>query len=225
MEIIIIGTAQPFRGGIAAFNERLAKEYIKQGHTVKIYTFTTQYPNFLFPGKTQYTNQKETSNLSIKRSFSSIHPFSWIKTGREIKKLQADLIIIPYWLPFMAPSLGSIARIIKKNKKSKIISLVHNIIPHEKRFFDKCLSNYFVNSVDGFISLSQAVLDDIDIFDSQKPRIFSPHPLYDHFGEIISKDLSFKKLGLDPNYQYFLFFGFIRDYKGLDLLMKSYLNF
>ncbi len=224
MKIIIIGTAYPYRGGLAAFNERLANEYLSQGHDVDIYTFSLQYPSFLFPGKTQYSNELPPENLVIKRFVNSINPFNWIKVGKKVRKQKPDLVIIPFWLPFMAPCLGTIARIIRKDRSIPVVSIVHNMIPHEAHFTDKKLSSYFVHSVDAFVTLSRSVLTDIDSFDANKPKAYCPHPLYDHFGKKLSKEKAIEKLGLDPDYHYMLFFGFIRDYKGLDLLLKALVN-
>jgi len=222
MKVIIIGTAYPYRGGLTAFNERLAEEYISQGHDVEIYTFTLQYPSFLFPGKTQYSEEPAPKNLKIKRSINSINPFNWIKVGREIRKKQPDLVLIKFWLPFMAPCFGTILKIIRKNNHTRIISILDNIIPHEKRIGDRTLTQYFVNAADGFVAMSKSVLNDLNTFDGKKPKAFSPHPLYDNFGEKISQEEAIKKLNLDENQRYMLFFGFIRDYKGLDLLLKAY---
>lgn len=222
MKIIIVGTAHPYRGGLAAFNERLANEYVSQGHDVEIYTFTLQYPSFLFPGKTQFSDAPAPDNLRIKQAINSVNPFNWILIGREIRKKKPELVIIPFWLPFMSPCLGTIGRIIKMNKKIKVVSILHNIIPHESHFTDRMLSSYFVGSADAFVTLSRSVLKEMAFFDKKKPTIYCPHPLYDHFGEIMPKEMAIKKLGLDPSFKYMLFFGFIRDYKGLDLLMKAY---
>lgn len=224
MNIIIIGTAHPYRGGLTAFNERIANEYAAQGHEVEIYTFTLQYPSFLFPGKTQYSDEPAPKGLKIYRKINSISPFNWIKTGREIRKKSPDLVIIKFWLPFMSPCLGSIARLIRKNRKTKVISILDNLIPHEKRIGDRMLTKYFVRSVDGFVAMSRLVLADIDIFDKQKPRIFSPHPLYDNFGEKVLRSEAIQKLNLNENTHYILFFGFIRNYKGLDLLLEAFAN-
>lgn len=221
MKVVILGSAHPLRGGLAAYNERLAREYISQGHSVLIYTFSLQYPGFLFPGTTQYSDQPIPDDLFIHVKVNSINPFNWLSVGREIKELNADLLIIKYWLPFMAPCLGTIARIVKGNKKTKVVSVIDNIIPHEKRMGDRALSNYFVNSVDGFIAQSRSVLDDLNTFDSSKPKLFSPHPLYDNFGAAVSKAEAIQKLGLQMNGLYILFFGFIRDYKGLDILLDA----
>jgi glycosyltransferase involved in cell wall biosynthesis len=221
MKVVILGSAHPLRGGLAAYNERLAREYIRQGHSVVIYTFSLQYPDFLFPGTTQYSDQPVPDDLYIHVRVNSINPFNWLSVGREIKKLNADLLIIKFWLPFMAPCLGTIARIVRGNKKTKVISIIDNIIPHEKRIGDFALSRYFVSSVDGFIAQSRSVLDDLNKFDSSKPKIFSPHPLYDNFGSVISKAEAIEKLGLQMNGLYILFFGFIRDYKGLDILLHA----
>ena len=222
MKIVIIGTAYPYRGGLTAFNERLAREYIQQGHEVEIYTFTLQYPSFLFPGKTQYSDEPAPEGVKILRKINSINPLNWVKTGREIRKKQPDLVIVKYWLPFMAPCYGTILRQVRKNGVTRIISILDNIIPHEKRVGDRWLTQYFVNAVDGFVAMSKSVLNDINLFNRQKPKIFSPHPLYDNFGEKVLRAEAIKKLNLDKNQKYMLFFGFIRDYKGLDLLLKAY---
>lgn len=221
MKIVILGSAHPLRGGLAAYNERLAREFIKQGHSVQIYTFSLQYPEFLFPGTTQYSDQPAPDDLYIHVKVNSINPLNWYAVGKEIAKLNADLLIIKFWLPFMAPCLGTIARLAKRNKKTKVISILDNVIPHEKRIGDLSLIRYFVNSVDAFIAMSQSVLNDLDKFDTKKPRFFNPHPLFDNFGEPIFKADAYEKLGLEISTEYILFFGFIRDYKGLDLLLKA----
>lgn len=222
MKIIIIGAAYPYRGGLAAFNERLACEYIAQGNEVEIYTFSLQYPAFLFPGKTQYSDEPAPDGLKIYRKINSINPLNWIKTGWEIRKKNPDCVIIKFWLPFMSPCLATIARLIRKNRKTKMVSILDNLIPHEKRIGDRMLTNYFVKSMDGFVAMSHLVLADIDKFDKLKPRIFSPHPLYDNFGKKAARQEALDKLGLDENTRYILFFGFIRNYKGLDLLLEAF---
>jgi len=220
-KIVIIGSAYPLRGGLSAYNERLAKAYLDNGDDVIIYTFSLQYPNFLFPGKTQYADGPPPEKLDIRVKINSINPLNWFKVGKELKKLNPDMVIIKFWIPFMAPCLGKIARIIKKNKYSKVISIIDNIIPHEKRPGDHLLAKYWVKSVDGFVVMSRAVLDDLNIFDKQKPKLYCPHPLYDNFGEFIEKDKAREMLGLTVDEKYILSFGFIRDYKGLDLLLEA----
>jgi D-inositol-3-phosphate glycosyltransferase len=221
MKVVILGTAHPLRGGLAAYNERLAREYIRQGHSVVIYTFSLQYPNFLFPGTTQYSDQPAPDDLYIHVKVNSVNPLNWRKVGKEIAALNADLMIVKFWLPFMAPCLGTISRIVRKNKKTKVVSIIDNIIPHEKRIGDFALAKYFVNSVDGFIAMSDSVLDDLKKFDTVKPKIFSPHPLYDNFGPAVNKMEAYEHLGLEVSTEYILFFGFIRDYKGLDWLLQA----
>ncbi len=222
-KVIIIGTAYPFRGGgMSTYNERLARAYQQRGDDVTIYTFSLQYPGFLFPGKTQYSTDPPPSDLNIKVSVNSVNPLNWVKVGLEIKKLKADLVIIRYWMPFMAPCLGTLARIIRSNKHSKVVAITDNIIPHEKMPGGSLLSSYFVKSCDGFIAMSRAVLKDLEKFDAFKPRLFSPHPLYDTFGAAVPKITAKLKLGLEEGVHYILFFGFIREYKGLDLLIKAF---
>ena len=222
-KIVIIGSAYPLRGGgLATYNERLALEYIRNGCDVTIYTFSLQYPSFLFPGKTQYSEGPAPKDLNIKITVNSINPLTWLKTGKEIRKLKPDIVIIKFWIPFMGPCLGKIARIIKKNNHTKIVSIIDNIIPHEKRSGDRMLANYFVKAIDGFVVMSKSVLNDLETFDKSKPKVFCLHPLYDNYGEIIPKEIAKQKLGLNNSLKYLLFFGFIRDYKGLDLLLEAF---
>ena len=221
MKIVILGTAWPYRGGIADFNNRLAQEFMSEGNQVKIITFTLQYPSFLFPGKTQYSPDPKPEGLDIVRLLNSVNPFNWIKVSREIRREKPDILIVPFWMPFMGASTGAVSRMAKRCG-AKRIAILHNLIPHEHTPGDKILSRYFIKSVDGYVALSESVLSDINLFDRNRPRTFSPHPLYDHFGTLASREESLKHLGLDPAFRYILFFGLIRDYKGLDLLLKAY---
>lgn len=222
MKIVILGTAYPYRGGLSAFNERLAYEYQNQGHDVEIYTFTHQYPDFLFPGKTQYSTEPAPENLKIVRKVHSYNPFNWIKIGREIARMKPDMMITKFWLPFMSPCFGTIARIVRRNKHTKLISILDNVIPHEHRIGDKQFVRYFIKPTDGFVAMSRSVLADLRLFTQDKPAVFSPHPLYDHYGERLSREEALSLLNLDPENHYALFFGFIRAYKGLDLLLEAF---
>ncbi len=224
MRVIILGTAWPYRGGLAAFNERLARQFMAEGHEVEILTFTLQYPNFLFPGKTQYSDDPQPADLKITRVMNSINPISWIRTGRLIRKKKADLLVVKFWIPLMAPCLGTIARIARKGG-TKVVSVLDNVIPHEPHFWDKWFIRYFIRSIDRFVAMSDSVRADCQKFISKrhpKPITLSPHPLYDNFGQPLSKSEARRLLGIAPDTTCMLFFGFIRDYKGLDLLMKAY---
>lgn len=222
MKVTLVGTAHPFRGGIAVFIERLARAFKQNKDEVRISTFTLQYPKILFPGETQYSSSPKPTDLSITQEVNSINPFNWIKVGNKIRKEKPDLVIFKYWIPFMGPSLGTIARRIRKNNHTKVIVVVDNIIPHEKRFGDNALNKYFVKSVDAFVAMSQSVLDDLKTFDATKPKMLSPHPLYDNFGKAKTREEALKALDLDSTYNYMLFFGIIRQYKGLDILLKAF---
>ena len=221
MKVIIVGTAYPYRGGLSAFNERLAYEYLQRGDEVEIYTFTLQYPSFLFPGKTQYSDEPAPKGLTIHRRINSINPFNWLKTGRAIARKRPDLLITKFWLPFMAPCLGTIERRVRRNGHTRIVSILDNIIPHEHRPGDRIFARYFVRSTDAFVAMSRSVLDDLSLFDTKKPRRFCPHPLYDHYGDILPKEEARRMVGIDTDGRYVLFFGFIRSYKGLDLLLDA----
>lgn len=219
---MIIGSAYPLRGGLAAYNERLAREFARLGHEVQIETFSLQYPSFLFPGKTQYADWPAPADLRINVSVNSVNPINWLKVGRRIRRQKPDMVIIKFWLPFMGPCFGTIARLIRKNRHTRILSILDNIIPHEHRAGDRLLTRYFVKPVDGFVAMSRSVLTDIDSFEKVKPRKLCPHPLFDNFGTAIPREEALTELSLDPQYRYLLFFGFIRDYKGLDLLLKAF---
>lgn len=221
MKIIILGSAYPLRGGLATYNERLAKAFQDEGHDVTIYNFSLQYPSILFPGKSQYSTEGAPNDLKIITKVNSINPLNWIAVGNEIKNLKPDLFIVKYWLPFMGPCYGTILRRAKKNKHTKVISILDNIIPHEKRIGDNAFTNYFIKPVDGFVSMSDNVKEDLKQFDITKPSVLQPHPLYDNFGESVSRDEALKELNLSPDFRYLLFFGFIRKYKGLDILLDA----
>lgn len=220
MKIAILGSAHPLRGGLAAFNERLAYQLQEQGHSVIIYSFSLQYPSFLFPGKTQFTDEPAPAGLTIKTIVNSVNPLNWVSVGSEMKEEKFDLIIVKYWLPFMGPAFGTILRRVRKNKHTKVLCIVDNIIPHEKRPGDKQFTNYFIKPVDAFVTMSKDVLKDVKTF-TDKPAYFTPHPIYDSYNEPVSKDDACKWLNLDPDKKYILFFGFIREYKGLDLLLEA----
>jgi glycosyltransferase involved in cell wall biosynthesis len=222
-KVIILGSAYPLRGGgIATFNERMARAFIENEDEVKIITFSLQYPSFLFPGKTQYSEEEPPEGLDIEVMVNSVNPLNWIKVGRYLRREAPDLLVLRYWIPFMGPCLGTISKIARKNKKTKVIAIADNVIPHEHKPGDKLFSTYFVKNVDAFITMSKSVLNDLSLFDTTKPRKYTPHPLYDNFGDIISKEDAKHNLNLDPHFRYVLFFGFIRDYKGLDLLLKAF---
>jgi D-inositol-3-phosphate glycosyltransferase len=222
MNITIIGTAYPYRGGLASYNERLARQFISEGHDVTILTFNLQYPGFLFPGKSQFIDGPPPEGLNIERKVNSINPFNWISVGFKIKKQNPDILIFKYWIPFMAPCFGTIARIAGSNSHTKVICILDNVIPHEKRPGDKILTRYFTNCIDGGIAMSQSVLDDLLKFRQDVPVRLSPHPLFDNFGTSPERKDALSILGLDPEFRYLLFFGFIRSYKGLDLLIEAF---
>ncbi|HSB91935.1 MAG TPA: glycosyltransferase [Flavitalea sp.] len=218
--IVIIGPAHPLRGGLATFNQRLAKEFISMGHECSIYSFSLQYPSFLFPGTTQYSDDP-APDLDIHTRINSVNPLNWISVGRELRKYKPDLVVVRFWLPFMGPALGTILRQVRKNKHTRIIAITDNVIPHEKRPGDKQFTKYFLRACHGFITMSEKVLQDLRTFEPYKPARQLLHPLYDNFGEAISKDVAKAHLGLGQVDKIVLFFGFIRKYKGLDILLRA----
>ena len=223
MKIIILGTAYPFRGGLATFNERLARQLQAEGHEVEVITFTLQYPSFLFPGKTQYSTEKAPNDLLIRQQVNSCNPLNWIKVGRRIQQMQPDILISCYWMAFFAPCFGIIQRLAQRNGKTRCIALVHNMIPHEPSILDKIFAPFFVRNTNGFVALSESVVQDINRFDkAAKPKTSYPHPIYDHYGEQMTKEEACLALNLNPENEYMLFFGLVRAYKGLDLLLEAF---
>ena len=221
MKVIIVGPGHPLRGGIANFNEALCRSFIQGGEEASIYSFSLQYPKLFFPGKTQYDDGAAPGDITIKTKINSINPFNWWKVASTIRKEKPDLVIVRFWLPFLAPCLGTIVRLIKKDKKIKVIAITDNVIPHEKRIGDNAFIRYFVKACDAFVVMSKAVLNDLTKFTDNPNKIFSPHPVYDIFGDKIDRDEARKKLSLEKKGKYVLFFGFIRKYKGLDLLLEA----
>jgi glycosyltransferase involved in cell wall biosynthesis len=221
-KILIVGPAWPLRGGLATYNERLCREFNAQGHVCQILSFSLQYPSFLFPGKTQFSTDPKPNDIEILPQLNSINPLNWLSLGNSMANRGYDVVIFRYWMSFMAPAFGTIARKIKNKSSAKILAITDNIIPHEKKFFDSVFTNYFLNSCDGFLSMSRAVYEQVSQLQPNKPRAYVPHPMYDMFGEKLLKTKAKEELELDINTNYLLFFGFIRKYKGLQLLLESF---
>ncbi len=227
MKVVIIGPAYPLRGGLATFDQRLCRAFSDEGHSASIYSFSLQYPGFLFPGTTQFSSDAPPENIEIHTLINSINPFNWLSTGRRLKKEAPDLVVVRYWLPLMGPALGTILRRVRKNRKTRIVAITDNILPHEKRPGDLAFTKYFLKSCDAFITMSDEVMRDLRRFEIEKPAIKVTHPLYDNFGEIISREEARKilrerlKVDISGRDKIILFFGFIRRYKGLDILFHA----
>ncbi len=221
-KVIIIGSAYPLRGGgLTTFNHRLCKAFIDAGDEACIYSFSLQYPSILFPGSSQYSDEPAPEGLEIYSVINSIHPINWWQVGDELRRVKPDIIVVRYWLPFMGPAFGTILRQVRKNRHTKIIAITDNIIPHEKRIGDRAFTKYFLKACDGFITMSRQVMTDLRSFEPDKPALQVPHPLYDNFGNKIPKPQAREHLALPADEKIILFFGFIRKYKGLDLLIEA----
>ena len=220
--ILIVGPAHPLRGGLATYNERLAAVLKESGHECDILSFSLQYPKLLFPGKTQLSSDSAPNNIIIHSEINSINPLNWISVGLKYKKAKYDIVVFRYWMSFMAPAFGTIARLIKSNAHTKILAITDNVIPHERKFFDAAFTNYFLPVCDGFLTMSESVKQDLIDLKLTQPIAYVPHPMYDTFGTAIDKNEAKKLLGLDTGTNYLLFFGFIRKYKGLGLLLNAF---
>lgn len=224
LKIAIVGPAHPYRGGLASIMETMAREYQARGYEVRILTFTLQYPSLLFPGKSQTVTTPAPEDLHIERRVSTINPFTWWSVGRELCRMQPDIVLMKYWTPFMAPCFGSIARLARRNKHTKVICQIDNVEPHEHHITDKMFNRYYLRSVDGFVYMSEQVYGELKAYTSAPAR-FSPHPMFEHFGDRVERTEACRKLGIDPAQRYAMFFGLIRDYKGLDTLLEAWSKF
>ncbi|RZK35051.1 MAG: glycosyl transferase family 1, partial [Hymenobacter sp.] len=222
MKVVIIGPAYPLRGGLATYNERLARAFQAAGDEVRLVTFSLQYPDFLFPGQTQFSTEAGPTDLDIEVSLNSVNPLSWLAVGRRLRRERPDLVVFRFWLPFMGPALGTVARLVRGNGHTRVVAITDNVIPHEKRPGDGPQTRYFLRACDGFVTMSRSVLTDLQRLGFRgKPALYRPHPLYDNFGPAKPKAAALAALGLDPQFRYLLFFGFIRAYKGLDILLEA----
>lgn len=220
-KILIVGPAHPLRGGLATYNERLAQVFNELGHDCHILSFSLQYPSLLFPGKTQLSTDTAPEDVTIFSEINSINPINWLQVGLRYKKAKYDIVIFRYWMSFMAPAFGTIARIIKQNQHTKILAITDNVIPHERKFFDASFTNYFLPVCDGFLTMSESVKQDLIDLKLTQPIAYVPHPMYDTFGVPMDKNKAKQKLGWDEKQRYLLFFGFIRKYKGLGILLEA----
>ena len=221
MKIVILGPAHPYRGGLASIMETMAREYQSRGHEVVIYTFTVQYPSILFPGKSQFVDTPAPADLRIERVMNTVNPINWVCLGLRLKREKPDMVLMKYWTPFMAPCFGTMARIARTNGVTKFICQVDNVEPHEHHIIDKPCNHYYLKAMDGFVYMSEQVGGELRAYTSV-PAIFSPHPMFENFGKVVERKVACEKLGLDADADYSLFFGLIRDYKGLDLLLEAW---
>lgn len=220
MRIAILSAFYPYRGGIAQFNANIFEELSKE-HTVKAFNFSRQYPEFLFPGKTQYvTPDDEAVAIESEALLDTANPFSYMTTAKAIRAWNPDILVYRYWMPYFGPSLGYVCRHMKKN--CKVIGILDNVIPHEQRFFDKPFTKYLISGTDAFITMCTEVDNDLLKLSSEKPHTIQPHPLYSHFGEKLDREEAENILGLQKGKKNILFFGLIRKYKGLDILIDAF---
>ena len=220
MRIAFLSTFFPFRGGIAQFSGAMFRS-LELKHTIKAFNFSRQYPTILFPGETQYVKPDDfAESIPTERILDSINPVSFYGTAKSINKFNPDIYISSYWMTFFGPSLGIVAK--RLNPKIKKIAILHNVKPHEKRFFDQAANQFFLKNHDGFVVLSDTVEKDLlSILPSAKVLKLK-HPNYNHFGEKLNQVDALQKLDLDQHKKTILFFGIIRDYKGLDILLEAF---
>lgn len=221
LNIVLLGPAHPYRGGLAAIMHTMARHYQAQGHGVRLLTFTVQYPSLLFPGKSQFTDAPAPDDLSIERCVNTANPLNWIRMGLRLRRERPDMVLLKYWTPFMGPCFGTIARIARRNRHTKFVCQIDNVEPHEPHFFDRWLNRWFLGAVDGFVYMSEQVHRELTAY-SSAPALFSPHPMFENYGEREPREEAVSILGLDVTKRYALFFGLIRDYKGLDWLLEAW---
>lgn len=220
MRIVIVGTASPLRGGIAHYNALLYAA-LAERHSVEMITFRRQYPRMFFPGKTQ--NEESSGSefrIPSRVLVDSINPFNWAAVGRMIAAEKPDLLLFKYWLPFFGPCFGTIARSVKRRGSTRVVYICDNVVPHEKRPGDRAFTRYAFRPADGFIVQSAAVERDlISLFPGARyERV--PHPVYHGFGRPVPQSEARQRLGIRAQ-EVLLFFGYIRKYKGLGILLDA----
>ncbi|MDZ4752029.1 MAG: glycosyltransferase [Flavobacteriales bacterium] len=222
MKIVLLSTLYPYRGGIAQFNACLLRELEKKSNEVVGVNFSRQYPSLLFPGKTQYVNENDPADqIPSVRLLDSINPFSWWNTIKFIKAQKPDLVVVRYWTPFLAPALGFICGKLKRSG-IRVVAITDNIIPHEPRWWDRVMARYFLQGVNGFVAMTSDVERNTKDIISELPSIVKPHPFYNHFGARIDRLVACKSLDIPSGRKVLLFFGLIREYKGLDILLEAF---
>ncbi len=220
MKIAILSCFYPYRGGIAQFNASLLGE-LGRDHEVRAFNFSRQYPDFLFPGRTQYvTPEDEAVPVESERLLDTADPFTWGRTARAIRAWDPDILLLRYWMSWFAPSLGAVAA--RMNPRCKVIAVLDNVVPHERHFFDAPLTKRFLRRCDGFVTMCSEVADDLLELRPGANYIIHQHPLYSHFGEKLPRQEAESLLGLESGKKNLLFFGLIREYKGLDILLEAF---
>lgn len=221
MKITILGPAHPYRGGLAAIMETMAAEYMRRGDTVQILTFSLQYPSFLFPGKSQTVDTPAPEGLHIERAVNTCNPLNWVRVGLRLRRERPDMILMKYWTPFMAPCFGTMARIARTNGHTRVVCQIDNVEPHEHHLTDRIFNLYYLRAVDAFVNMSASVGEQLRRY-TTAPALFSPHPMFEHLGSRVERTEACHRLGWDPSRHYVLFFGLIRAYKGLDILLEAW---
>lgn len=220
MRIAILSCFYPFRGGIAQFNANIYEE-LSRDHLVKAFNFKRQYPEMLFPGRTQYVDKDDVAvPIESEALLDTANPFTYISTAKAIREWKPDILITRYWMPYFGTSLGYVTRQLKKS--CKVIQILDNVIPHEKRFFDRPFTKYFLEGGTGYVTLCEEVAKDLLEYRPDAEYTVLPHPLYSHFGEKLQPKEARKLLGIDEGLRTILFFGLIREYKGLDILLEAF---
>ncbi len=221
LNITLLGPAHPYRGGLAIIMQTMARVFQRDGHRVDLKTFTVQYPQWLFPGKSQFVDTPAPDDLRIERCVSTVNPFNWLRMGLRIRRERPDIVLLKYWTPFMAPCFGTIARLARRNGHTRFLCQIDNVEPHERHLFDRWFNRWFLGAVDGFVYMSEQVHRELECY-TNAPALFSPHPRFDSYGEPVDRTEACRRLGLDPQRRYALFFGLIREYKGLDWLLEAW---
>lgn len=221
LNITLLGPAHPYRGGLAIIMQTMARVFQRDGHRVDLKTFTVQYPQWLFPGKSQFVDTPAPDDLRIERCVSTVNPFNWLRMGLRIRRERPDIVLLKYWTPFMAPCFGTIARLARRNGHTRFLCQIDNVEPHERHLFDRWFNRWFLGAVDGFVYMSEQVHRELECY-TNAPALFSPHPRFESYGEPVDRTEACRRLGLDPQRRYALFFGLIREYKGLDWLLEAW---
>ena len=218
LDLVLLGPAPPYRGGIADTQVHFAKALQKQKKSVELWTFTTLYPSLIFPGKTQFSTENIEPSVRIHRKIHAFFPLHWKNIAQELNEISPKVVVFRYWTPYLALCWSGIAKHL--DPKIKRIALVDNWRPHESHPWDNWLNRKLSMHMDAFSCLSEVVKKEIETH-TEKPVWGKMHPISQDLPPKIDQVKARKTLGINPKDDYLLFFGLIRPYKGLDLLIEA----
>lgn len=221
LRIGVVGPAFPYRGGIAQFLAVLCSELETRGHTLRVFNFSRQYPSLLFPGRAQTTNSRPSIAVESERTVDSLNPFTWLSTYSKLKSFKPDMVLLSWWTPFFGPCFWTISFLLRRFAKVPVVYVCHNVLPHERRMVDRPLTRLALGESDFLVLLSGQSEGELGEVAPKARHVTLYHPRYSFFLRPgLTRDAARAKLGLEG--KTLLFFGYVRPYKGLGVLIDAF---